>query len=285
MLKPVFKSAFQIPFQNILSKKLWTPSLLSVKNLCWLDFVDTNYITLVSGKISSMTDKSSNARVFSQATAGNRPTYGTNGATFLRTLDYLVHEGAFFSTNAGGFRIFATVINESEASGSDGVLISESNFTADSRPYFNPIIKRIDDGTLRNRIAGLYRNNTGGSFILTQTNTRSNVPSLSLTEYNLISVQDTQSVYRNFTNTVQSAETSYTRTGAITPTNRTVIGALLSSTGFGTTGGWIIKDILVTSNDLTADELDAVNGYMAWNANIQTKLPSNHPYRYSPPYV
>jgi hypothetical protein len=293
MFKPMFKSVFQIPFQNIFGKRLWTPSLLSVKNLCWLDFIDLNFITLNSGKIESMIDKSSNARVFNQVSAGNRPTYSATGATFLRTLDYLVHEydavvqpNGVFCNNTGGFRIFATVINESESGGAEGALISESNFTTNSRPFFIPLCKVIDGGTLRNRIGAVYRSNTAGSIILTSTNTASDVISLSLTEYNLISMQDDLSTYRNFTNTVQSDETAYVRAGVtLTPTNRVTIGALLNSAGFSTTAGWIIKDILVTTNDLTTDELDMINGYMAWKAGIESKLPSNHPYRYLPPFV
>ena len=281
-------SIIQPPIKPILSsvygQTLWTPTQLSARNLCWLDFTDSSTMTLESGKIASMTDKSSNARVFAQSSAGNRPTFNANGSIFLRTLDYLVHEGAFFANLAGGFRIFATVINESESGGSEGVLISESNFTADSRPFFNPLVKVIDGGTLRNRIGAVYRSNTAGAIILTSANTRSDVVSLSLTEYNLISMSDDGSTYRNFTNTVQSDETSYTRAGfTLTPTNRTTIGALLSSSGFSTTGGWIIRDILVTSNDLTTDELDRVNGSMAWRAGTQSKLPSDHPYKHSPP--
>ena len=288
MFKNVFNSVFNSVMSNMFgqTQQLWQPTDLGIKDLCWLDFVDLNFITLASGKIASMTDKSANTRVFSQSSAGNRPTYGSNGATFLRTLDYLVHEGAFFANLSGGFRIFATVINESESAGSDGVLISESRFSVDSRPFFSPIIKRIDDGTLRNRIGAIYRSTTGGTIFLSNTATTSDVPSLSLTEYNLISMQDTGDTYRNFTNTVQSDETAYTRAGVtLTPTNRTTIGALLSSSGFSTTGGWVIKDILVTTNDLTTDELNRINGFMAWKAGVQSKLPSDHPYRYQPPYI
>ena len=293
MFKSIFNPVFTYPLQNVFAKRLWQPTDLGIKDLCWLDFTDLNAMTLDSGKIASMTDKSSNARVFAQSESGNRPTFNTNGSIFLRNLDYLVHEyddavltTGVFANVVGGFRIFATVINESESSGSDGVLISESNFTTNSRPFFNPIIKRIDGGTLRNRIGAIYRSNTSGTIILTNTATTSDIPSLSLAEYNLISVSDDGSTYRNFTNTVQSNETSYTRTGfALTPTNRVTIGALLSSTGFSTTGGWVIKDILVTTNDLTTDELNHIDGFMAWKAGVQAKLPSDHPYRYQPPYI
>jgi hypothetical protein len=268
---------------------IWKPTELSTKNIAWLDFVDTDIMTLNGGKIESMTTKSPTPRVFSQASAENRPTYGATGATFLRNFDFLVHEydavtqpNGVFCNVTGGFRIFATVINESESAGAEGVLITESNFTSNSRPFFNAICKVIDDGTLRNRIGAVYRSNTAGSIILTSTNTKSDVPSLSLTEYNLISMQDDLSTYRNFTNTVQSDETAYVRAGVtLTPTNRVTIGALLSSSGsgFGVTGGWIIKDILVTTNDLTTDELDRIDGYMAWSAGIQAKLPDGHPYK------
>jgi len=281
LLQPMLRS----PLESVFGRTIANPiQILGSKNIAWLDFTDTNSMTLVSGRASDVVTKSPTPRTFSQVTAGNRPTYSSSGMTFLRTQDYLVHEGAFIANNAGGFRIFATVINESESAGSDGVLISESTFNSNSRPYFNFIVKRTD-GTLRNRIGAIYINSAGSSGGLTGATTTSDVISLSLTEYNLISMQDDQTTYRNFTNTVQSDETAYTRTGTLTGTNRTVIGALLNSTTFGTTGGWIIRDILVTSNDLTTAELDAVNGYMAWSAGSQAKLPSNHPYRYSPPYV
>lgn len=293
MFKNIFNPVFKYPLQNVFAKRLWQPTDLGIKDLCWLDFTDESTMSLVDGRISSITDKSANARVFGQGNAGNRPEFNANGSIFRRLLDYLVYEydGAVLTTGVfanvpGGFRIFATVINESESAGSDGVLISESQFTADSRPHFSPIIKRIDGGSLRNRIGAIYRSNSSGSIILTSANTTSDVPSLSLTEYNLISMSDDGSTYRNFTNTVQSDETSYTRAGVtLTPTNRVTIGALLNSSGFGSTGGWIIRDILVTSNDLTTDELDRVNGAMAWRAGTQAKLPSNHPYRYQPPYI
>lgn len=288
MLKTPIRSPIINPVKPFFRGKdeglLWTPTQLGVKNICWLDFVDLNYITLASGKIASMTDKSDNARVFAQLSAGNRPTYGVNGATFLRTLDYLVHEGAFIANNAGGFTISATVINETESAGSDGVLISESTFNANSRPYFSFIVKRTD-GTIRNRIGAIYINSSGSSGGLTGTTTTSDIPSLSLTEYNLVSMEDDGSTYRNFTNTVQSDETVYARTGTLTGTNRTVIGALLNNTTFGSTFGFTVYDILVTSNDLTTDELNRKDAYMLWNCGQQAKLPNNHPYKYQPPYV
>lgn len=266
---------------------LWNPTFLSSKNLCWLDFVDLNYITLASGKIASITDKSSNARVFSQATDANRPTYYNNGASFLRTIAYLSYTGAFIFNNSGGFRIFATVINETDSAGGDGVLISECTYNTNSRPYFIFIAKRPDSLNVRNRIGTIYINSVGGSGGLTNVSTTSNAVSISLTDFNLISMQDSVTSYKNFVNTVETASLSYTRTGTLTGTNRTVIGALINSTpAFTSTAGWLrVRDILVTSNNLTSNELDNINGYMAWNCGSQNSLPISHPYRYSPPYV
>lgn len=55
----------------------------------WMDFTDLSQVTLVSGKVSQITDKSGNANTFAQGTAGNRMVYtqslfqGLGGATGL----------------------------------------------------------------------------------------------------------------------------------------------------------------------------------------------------------
>lgn len=68
---------------------LWVDSLPVRTNLLsWYDVSDSSTVTLSSGKVSSLLDKSGNSRHATQSTAGQQPVYTANAVNGKPTLDF-----------------------------------------------------------------------------------------------------------------------------------------------------------------------------------------------------
>jgi hypothetical protein len=59
----------------------------------------------------------------------------------------------------------------------------------------------------------------------------------------------------------------------------------LSFNGEADTSDCEIAEVIFYNRNLTTEERQVVEGYLAWKWGMQTTLPSDHPYRYTPPSV
>ena len=267
---------------------LYKPSSLGSKNNLWIDGLDTTRFLLNAGKIENVTEKSLNARIFGNPTTAQRPTLNIDGIKFFdiptNAITCLFNESAFLFNTMGGFRLFGSVKIDSISFGAGGNLISESKGDiASANPYFSYITQSSDGGTpaSRDRIGSVYRTNNSGAFLFTETATRSNIVSLSSTEFNVVAFQDNLTNVKNFSNTIESNNVDYMRLLGLTGTTRTTIGALrrdVPSLGFRGT----IQHLVGTTNDLTITELQKLEGFLAWSGNSSSRLPVGHPYKNAP---
>jgi hypothetical protein len=112
---------------------VFSPRKLSPR--VWIDFADTSTVTVSSGAVSSVNDKSSNGINFSQGIANNRPLYtsnvqnGLHAAYFDGTNDSLSSNAATI-TGTGGIYTTVMLVDRSNNSfffSQDGVDSAEAN--------------------------------------------------------------------------------------------------------------------------------------------------------------
>lgn len=245
--------------------------------ILWLDagdsntmFSDTAGTTLAStgGTVARWNDKSSNANYFSQATAGNRPTYtaaGQNGSNVL--------------TFAAGSSNFLTGSNAAllptSTNGYSAFLVGKSTLAATVQVFLRW------GGTTNGTSFQLY---TNASSQLEQNywNVGVSTDSTAVTNNTFIfsssSTTTTAGPFRN--GTAFTTTTNYAYNFG-TPT--------IANIGYQQTGNFYLTgticEIVIFSRNLTTAERQQVEGYLGWRWGVYSNLPTGHPYLYNPTYM
>jgi hypothetical protein len=243
----------------------WSPSQLTTA--LWLDISDSTTITTVSGGVSEWRDKSGNSRHAGQSSVTSRPTI-TNNA--LNNLPLIVFDGVndfmdipttilqtqskpsifyvFVRNNAGSTDGYSPEITVNSSNGSDNGSFHyvKTNLTGASYPMYNTGGWGIYDG------AGSYTNG-----------------SAEIISFATLTSTSTYSVYKNGT-----LEGSAAAGNALS----TFTGFRLAQQQGNRTSGISFGEIVLVLNATTANR-ESIEGYLAWKWGIQSKLPSNHPYK------
>ena len=266
---------------------VFTP--LTIEGCClWMDANDSSKISPAptnGSTIDSWTDKSINAYVFSSTTTSTaKPKFASssqNGKSTIAfasaSLQYFIGDPASknFTLNTSSYALF-TVFKKT--SGSYASMYNKSLYGAIS----NRIILVIDNNRLN---CGFAHDNSTGKIPFSINND---------TTYQIISVIINRTTgldtsYVNGTSTGTYTYTSDSTTNFLASTYDTLIGAY-NDTGTGTprAGFYLngnICEIISYKNtyDMSVLNRQKIEGYLAYKWNLQSVLPTLHPYRNSYP--
>jgi hypothetical protein len=253
---------------------LWTPAELSSSILkAWYDFSDTATITESAGAVSQVNDKSGNANHITQATAGAKPTTGTQT---LNSLNVLVFDGgddlnkttgtSLPSANPGAM-LFVLRLYTSGTSGGLTWITQNGASTGD-----NCSLGRDVGNT------GAWGNGTNNS-----TTTAATYADSDNTNWHL-----SGGVYTTASRIIYQDGTSQnTNANAITVSTpeRIYVGLNLArdrSAGRNLTGR--IAQVLVINGTDTATR-ERIEGWALWKYGLEANLPGGHPYVSAAPTV
>ena len=265
------------------SPQLLTPANLPAGNLSfWQDANDTSTIILATG-VSEWRDKSGNNRHFIQALGANQPSYsntaffGLPGITFDGVNDNLQLTGISsqitnrthgvywvfrrISGNAGGSGYNPTIsvrpLNGTSDNGALHYVKNTSGFGASYPYYQNPGFDAYDLSS------GTAYNNTTGYVMSFQANALSGATAWS--------------VHRN--GTLEGNTNSITTPN--TNNSGYVLAHQINPLRFL---NCVFAEVLMIQNTNTSTR-NLIEGYLAWKWNLQTNLPTAHPFRNRPPLI
>ena len=284
---------------------VWSPGFTSwdpaaITTALWLDAADTSTITESSGAVSQWNDKSGNALTFTQ-TGSNRPAIGSNILGGKNVLTFtaansqcLVGADSLDSVWTGsGWHLFAiarattmTIVN------SILTKFGDSAQSEDQRQlgWFMRDLGGIKASQLFTSysLAGTGSTIVRSEAILDNTYYLLNV-SYDNTAGTVGATANTTARVQHIVNGAQQSEVvtvSIGNLGAIqNGTARLAIGAGVGSTGTVYSGpfGGDIAEIIALPSVATADTRQRIEGYLAHKWGLTANLPSDHPYKVTPP--
>lgn len=238
-------------------QQAWTPAQLSGLAL-WLDAADPNTITLNGSTVSQWRDKSGNSRHANQATATSQPAYTTAGLNGRNVL-------TFDGTN-DLFELASGILLDDNFTHVHSVLVRST--TGQNSVDVGRTTTPIGYGNWWFTDNVLYSNLRGSNFMLHGGSIATGTFINGLVRNN----SGTQA-YRNGTafGTPQGAAV----TGNLT---LNAIGRAQGSTAAVHNG--IMAEVIVGRSNLSIEDRQKLEGYLAWKWGLQANLPITHPYRW-----
>jgi len=253
----------------------WTPD--DITTLAWYDAADTATIAHVSNVVSQWDDKSGNARHVSQGASGQRPTVSGSTISFDGTDDYLMHGSAFvYAAGSADVYLVAGV-----GTTVDRRLVSE-NLTTNNNPLYNVAQTHNGDGSRM----GTFIRKDDGNILYSNANAVSLTGAFSRNTPNLYHWRDTGSSMAGRVAGGSATTVNYSRSqtltldrftiGGIGPRPSTTTGSVFVNAG--------INEVVITAN-LSDENRQKMEGYLAWKWNLEANLPADHPYKQAAPVV
>lgn len=239
---------------------IWTPSYITTA--LWLDAADSSTITIATG-VSQWNDKSGNGRNTTQPNSTQQPLVVTaelNGKNVIRfdgSNDGLVYDGSFFVNTS--YTIYSVLTRRS--SSSDNFFMGGSGTSTNQ----NLVIGWATNTTFR---YAQYANDID----VTVAGYTSPITDIWGTWL------DTSAGRRIFLNGT-SANTNSTTT-ALSSNNGATIGAFPA---INTYYNGDVAEIVATTNVLSTDNRQKLEGYLAWKWGLVASLPNDHPYKSKQP--
>jgi len=247
---------------------LWTPAEIAVA--AWYDASDPATITLVSGKVSAVADKSGNSRDLGQGTDSLRPTMST---AYQNGLDVLTFDGVDDRLIGG----LASPIGAAKVT-----VITVFKYAAYNTWCAAPVC--LDYNALGKPIR---RYNANVTINNTTTTSALNLRDLSyiFMMYAAVVTKDAGGAgVHNFAESIDAVASASTNNGGTWDmTNQAV--TLGGTYDGGATLNGSIAEVVILDGSQTTDTIQLIEGYLAHKWGLESSLPSGHPYRYVPPAV
>jgi hypothetical protein len=231
----------------------WTPA--DITTALWLDAADASTITEVGGLVSQWDDKSGNGYDVTQVTGSKQPVTG--------------------ATTIGGLNVI-------KADGVDDFM-ANILYPNQSQPFIRLFVFKSDTGSGGQHIISSTSSSQKISFIQGSTNfigmfgTSSVISSVTVTTDTTIisnAFNGTSSILR-----VNGGSDVSGNTGVVTATGITIGASNTGGLNFGGDIGEVIEA------PYTFDNMQKLEGYLAHKWGLVAELPSDHPYKNSPPTV
>jgi hypothetical protein len=241
----------------------WTPAALGSALALWLDADAASTITLNGSTVSQWNDKSGNNRHAVQAVAASQPAYtpaGLNGKAVL-TFDgsndlFELSSGILLDDN---FTHVHSVLGRATT----GINSVDVGRTTTPQGY----------GTWWFSDNALYSVLRGTSFMAHGSSTATGTFINGLVRNN----SGTQA-YRNGTAFGAAA-------GAAATANVTLNAIGRAQGGNAAVHNGPMAEVIVGRSDLSTDDRQKLEGYLAWKWGLEANLPGDHPYKNAPPTV
>jgi hypothetical protein len=241
----------------------WTPA--NITTALWLDAADASTITIATG-VSQWNDKSGNSRNFSQATAGNQPTYQASGINSKPSV-------AFTGSNDNFMTASSVLSSDSTAGSIFWVQTTEADPSTNANNWGCLISNNWGSASTDNHVPFTDGNIYFSGFSTTRPNVGN--PSVSLTNPRILNHQSTNGSVAFYIDG-SSFFTSASNTFSNPATTKRIGQAIDKFTGQ-------VAELIVLSNIPTTTERQIIEGYLASKWGLQASLPSDHPYKSSAP--
>ena len=276
-------------------RRPWTPA--NIATALWLDANDASTITLNGSTVSQWNDKSGNERHAAQATAANQPTYTANGLngkpvlTFDGLNDFLTagttssfnffHNGQesaavavcrFGNTGSDPDANYSLFTNGGGASGDTGIDMSFE----DRSPNNNALSVSVSRSVPGSFPVSSFVDNiiTPGQWI---------IPSIRMDA-------DNSTPANRAIGNVNGGANITGNTSSVSPALGNAsfpmhIGSGVFSYGFYSYLLGAVSEIIFINSALSTTDRQRIEGYLAHKWGLTANLPSDHPYKTTPPTV
>lgn len=258
----------------------WTPAKLSNLAL-WLDPSDTGTVTLSSGKVSSITDKSGNGRTFSARYAGS------SGQPHVETINSLQAYSSTYEYPNGLYRNNSDMNSITNGDYTMVVIANARDYndqasnTATTSGYQVPFLVSPEGGGANKVVPGGYNWGTGGYWL--------SAGDFATTQYFIdagdFSSTGSAEIPRIFSLTKSGTSATWHRNGVSEQTGTaTSYTAASTDWAYGGTGdayrftGWV-GDAIVVTGAMGTTERQLLEGYLAHKWGQTALLDSGHPYK------
>lgn len=233
----------------------WTPA--NISTALWLDAADASTITTVSGGVSEWRDKSGYGRHATQVTAGNRPTLASNAITF----------NAALST-----RLLCPL---SATKDIENVFVVANASSSNILPQ--TLIGASSNGGRQYRLLQTFAQLNAQAQAALSSSSPVNAPKDGLAIFNL-NYQTRALTSTHYLNGQLASST--TQGNQLSGTTTSSIGATASGAE-GLTG--TISEIIILEVSASTTLRQQIEGYLAHKWGLTANLPSDHPYKSTPP--
>lgn len=238
----------------------WTPA--QITTAVWLDAADASTITLNGSTVSQWSDKSGNARIATQATAANQPTYVTTGLNGKPALSFDGGDfmsGLWSAATASQATVAIVCLYASSASTQAAVSLGTGASNSGLGVGWNTL------SSVFNTFLWASGEATRAGFIAT--------PVIH------VGVLAPSSITQSLNGNTSTAVIGTTPTVSTNYQVGGIGGTLLLSNGSR------VSEVVILSSAASTDTRQKLEGYLAWKWGTEASLPVGHPYKNSPPTV
>jgi hypothetical protein len=237
---------------TVFARSTWTPAALTTS--LWLDFADTSTITLSGSSITQINDKSGNGRNATQSTTSKRPTAGSlngNNCMVSTSTQYLALANSLTSVRA-----YASVVQFSTTAAEQWIVGDSTSYDFHAPATANNESANYNAGGLIGTTASNSVRNGSGWINGTSVAPPSMIRNINVSLYIF-----------NTTASVSISQFSADRSN--TYRNAGIVGN--------------ICEIIALPNALSDSDRQKLEGYLAYKWGFTSSLPSDHPYKSTPP--
>lgn len=252
--------------------QLWTPA--NITTALWLDAVDASTVTTVSGAVSQWNDKSGNGRNASQLTAQDRPTYNLSGLNNRQSVNFdgdgdnLVLPTGFLNRATAVSVAFVLLgpTQQNDAIFGPSTINSEGLELVYTSVVDWPTLVRINN--VPKFTSGLWSTNSQPAISILQADALAtagwfNGSTVSAVSATGIAALNFNGVYAigTYSNNISNASGG-------------IVSAQMNL------GEFIISTAVWSTSDR-----QRIEGYLSHKWALTASLPTDHPYKSSPPYI
>nr|WP_321465170.1 hypothetical protein [uncultured Desulfobulbus sp.] len=266
----------------------WTPEQIASATLAaWYQASDVDTITLNGATVAQWDDKSSAGRNLAQATASLQPAYTDNavvGDGASKTMVASVSGVSDGTQNA--YTIFAVVTPAENQASIPAQSNSGTGFYTAGTVWNIPLTVNGNTGTTSGPVSPVL-SISGNAIGLTETRNSlapcniSRAASIGIGTKGCVCVKRTSAAalsssvnFEALVGATTGAVVGLSWTGLIIPANYAVSANYFNGS---------IHEIAIVFGNLSTDEMDRMEGYLAWNNGLEGLLPSDHLYKdYAP---
>lgn len=271
-------------FPLSIQSSFFSPTQISGCSL-WLDAADSASLNLSGTSVTRWNDKSGNRNDFVQLSGFSLPSVSTNAINSLPCLSFTGNN--IMNNSSNQILTNSSFVLNSSAAGYSIFTVTRQNASAPSYTGYNYILSAYGGGTGAGLFYGtieitkyfLTANGTAGP-IYGFNDLTANTPNTLMTTNQLTSISVIGSTLTPYLNGTAMG----TKTGTVISLTGLSIGNAYApgQTFTGQTWGGVIGEILIFNANITTQQRQQIEGYLAWKWGLQSSLPADHPYKSSP---
>lgn len=266
------------------SGRFWTPA--NMTTALWLDANDSSTLTLSGSAVTQWNDKSGNSRNFSQGTGSLRPFVTAGGLGGLQVVefagDYLT-SGAAASTWAfmhNTLRCSILAVAKFGTGSNPNTFYGLLGTSATSSSTVGVSVYYSDESPNNDALLASVSRGAGGAFTSTATHNDTlvaNTPVLFCVDSDPAIATAAPRLTVNINGTAQGQVNALTNAAsASNPTYTLQVGA--TGNNVGPLTGYI-AELIVTSGNVSPENKQRAEGYLAHKWGLTGNLPSTHPFK------